>query len=284
MSRHDHQIAQEQMSNPETDHPEQGIYLYGIGLAEGPAAAPALSERDDLFTIQSDDLVAYVRQVSLDQYSEEAMKKNASDQQWLIDQAREHHAVIAGIHERSTIMPATFGSVYDSVDTVRQALTSRADEISQRLSTICESDEWAVRIYFVAEGALDRVLERDPDLKRLAQQLSDASEGRSYMLRRQVQSRTQAALEQYQDELVDSVFRDFEPHTVIIQPEELKDHGGDSNRGEQISRSSLLVRREDRERFLSEAERIHVEIEHIELEITGPWPPYSFATLPAERD
>jgi hypothetical protein len=284
MSDQNRLMDQEESGNSDPDNSQRGIYLYGIGLSEGLDVESLESESEDLFAIQTDGLAAIVREVDLNQFSEESLKKKASDRQWLIEQAQKHHAVIAALHERSTVMPATFGSVYESVDTISAALAVQASDLRGQLAEIQDTDEWAVHVFFVAEGAVDRVLERDPDLKRLVQQLEDASEGRSYMLRRQVQARTQAALEQYQDELVAGVFQALGPRTVIIQPEEIKSSRQDSERGEQISRASLLVNRAEREAFLGEAERIHCEYEHIDLEITGPWPPYSFASLPEKRD
>jgi hypothetical protein len=262
---------------------EQGIYVYGIGRASDSSSL-VIQGHPEIYPIVGGELVAYARTVELSDYSEEALKKRADDQAWLISEAQQHHAVIAEIHQQTPFLPAKFGSAYASENDVRKALERSKKAILERLRTLEGCDEWAAYVY-LEEGDLTQiVVERDPELKDLATELKGASEGRKYMLRQRLQSRMKDAIERYETEISQQALNALRPLSEEFQFEPPRDAEATAEDEIEIARASMLVRRDKVEQFISQAERTNQSISEIWLKITGPWPAYSFAQFETEEE
>jgi hypothetical protein len=262
---------------------EQGIYVYGIGRASDSAAI-VIGGHPEIYQIDAGELVAYARIVALSDYSEEALKKRADDQAWLIAEAQQHHAVIAEVHQQTPMLPAKFGSAYATEDDVRNALEQSKQTILERLRTLEGCDEWAAYVY-LEEGDLSQVvLARDSELKDLAAEFEGASEGRKYMLRQRLQSRMKDAIERYETEISQQALNALRPLTADFQFEPPRDAEATPEGEIEIARASMLVRRDQAEQFISQAEQTNQSIGKIWLKITGPWPAYSFAQFETEEE
>jgi hypothetical protein len=262
---------------------EQGIYVYAIGRASDSAEVN-LDEHAEVYSILGEDLVAYVRVVSLSEYSEEALKERADDQAWLISEAQQHHAVIAALHRQAPILPAKFGSAYASEDDVHTALKQSSTEMLRRLDRLQGCDEWAAYVYLVDVDLTQAALTRDPELRELAGRVERASEGVQYMLRQRLQARLKDAIEQYEMELAQESLNGLHPLTEEFQIEPPRE-GEETPEGEpEIARAAMLVRREQMQDFIDRAEELNQGIEAVWLKITGPWPAYSFAQFETEEE
>jgi hypothetical protein len=261
---------------------EQGIYVYGIGRVSDRSSS-VIDGYPEIYQIDAGELVAYARIVALSDYSEEALKKRVDDQAWLISEARHHHAVVAEIHRRAPILPAKFGSAYATESDVRKALEQSKQAFLERLRMLEDCDEWAAYIY-LEEDLTQVVLARDPELTDLAAELEGASEGRKYMLRQRLQSRMKDAIERYETEISQQALNALRALTARFQFEPPRNADATPEGELEIARASMLVRRDQVEQFINQAEQTNQAIAGVWLKITGPWPAYSFAQFETEEE
>jgi hypothetical protein len=262
---------------------EQGIYVYAIGRSSDSSSVQ-LARHSDIYQVHAGNLVAFVQFVDLSEYSEEALKERADDQAWLIAQAQAHHQVIETLHQKMPVLPSKFGSAYASEDDVRHALQEAEQAMLRRLDKIDGCDEWSASIYLVGADLTQAALVRDPDLRKLAEQVEQASEGAKYMLRQRLQSRLKDAIEQYETEIARDAFDALHPLTAELQIESPREAEQTPEGEPEIARASMLVRRERMQEFIDRAEQTNDAIDTIWLKITGPWPAYSFAQLEDQEE
>jgi hypothetical protein len=267
-----------------------GWYLYGIVRARGAGEAnigdstPA-EGADPLETISSDDLLAVVRQTPLSEFSPEALQARANDAAWIEDVARRHNAVIEGVHQTQTILPAKFGCVYAHAEDVQAALHAEHDALLARLRWLDGCDEWGVRLYGDGATLRQRAEAEQTDAKRLQEELASASPGRAYFLRRKLADELDSASERLLDGLRDQAYERFMRHARAGQVghrvtggrlDQLDQLDQDAESVE-IMRATFLVPRDAADHFVEDVRAFAESQPGMWCEYSGPWAPYSFA-------
>jgi hypothetical protein len=211
------------------------IYLYGI--------VPRLS---DLPTIEGIDGAA-LQTVDTEPLS--AVSSSHERVSLRLDErsAWEHERVMDALMALGPVLPARFGTTFESTDSLRLALEREAEELECGLARVCGCVELALRV---------RTLSSD--------EAPSAAHGHSYvqeMLR--ARQRQEAILTQTVEPLNEFAVRSKEAATAS------RDAG--------VS-MSYLVRTHNVEHFCAEVRRIQRENGQLALSCTGPWAPYSFTS------
>ncbi len=262
-----------------------GWYLYGImrraHVAEVTAAlAPA--EGEPLQALEQGELAAVLQPVPLEEFSAEALRARAEDVAWLEAMVREHNRIVAGIHQFSPVLPARFGVVYASRDGLRAALAERYDQLLELLQQLAGCDEWGVHL-FADRQALHRLVEAHPALQRLKSELTTATPGRAYLLKRKLADELANITEEALDELARAGYARLGRVAVAGQLRPRPSASAEGSGEREVFHAILLVPREQRAAFLEEVQRLAEEQAELRCEYSGPWPPYSFASPVEEQ-
>ncbi|MER7081498.1 Gas vesicle synthesis protein GvpL/GvpF [Saccharopolyspora kobensis] len=250
-------------------------YVYGIVRDPGPE--PTLGAQgiagSAVRLVRQGELAALVSSVDAAEFDAEALRKNLEDLEWLEATARAHNRVVLAAAATTTTAPFGLATVYFHDDRVREVLAERAEEFSQVLHSIDDSAEWGVK----ARADLD-----DPALRRGTGEAgaeAAAGPGASYLrqLKEQRESRQNAentALElagQVHAELC-SLARASRSHPP--QNRELAGYAG-----LMVLNCSYLVDKSAGDEFTATVRRLSDDYQALDVELTGPWPPYSFAQI-----
>ena len=270
----------------------RGWYLYGITrrgpLADVLAAADAAQPAGDgiaapgsaapLQLIECSGLAAVVRPVALADFSLAVLQDRLRSARELEAMVRSHNGVIEAIHDRQAILPAKFGVVYANTRDIVSALRTACDTLLPRLHRLDGCDEWALHLYADRAVVRDRIAARNPEIGRLREEHAAARPGRAYFLERQLRGELDAATRQAQVTLAQGAFDRLSRAAVAGQVSPLGP-AADASGEVEILRAAFLVARDDVERFEAEVHAAADAGEGLRCECTGPWPPYSFATL-----
>jgi hypothetical protein len=251
---------------------ESGIYVYGVGRdlppeglekVEGVGGAP-------VEVVEHDGLTAVVSPVSLDDFGEDALRRNLEDLGWLESTARAHHAVVDAAAAFAAIAPLGLATVYRSEDRLRAALEERGEEFTRALDRITGRTEWGVKAY----ADLKKATPSAP----AGQDATASGPGTSYLKRRRVEHHTE---EEARREVlavagdIDGELRDIAVTGRLHRPQDPQLSG---ERGWMILNAAYLVDDESAEDFRAAVTRLADLRPEIRLQLTGPWAPYSFAT------
>jgi hypothetical protein len=249
-----------------------GWYLYGIVAAdtEAPAKAPSVDPENEVVSLAEGPVAALASRVSLVEFDEETLPQRLADAEWLEEKIRAHEQVLEAALASTTVVPCRFCTVYRSEEDLRAFLAEHADDLRDALARLEGRVELGVKALvdparFTAE---------------LEQAASQATSGRAYLEARREEQRLGAELVRFQGELAGNLHERLlgaaeDGVTLDLQSREVS--GRDE---EMLFNGAYLVG--DREQFEEELAQAALEArEHgVELEVTGPWPPYNF--VPAE--
>jgi hypothetical protein len=251
---------------------ENGVYVYAvsrdlpgdaIGRIRGVGGAPVR-------LVEDRGLAALASTVSLGEFGEEALRRNLEDLDWLESAARAHHAVVDASAASAATVPLGLATVYRSEDRVREVLRERREEFTRALSRITGRTEWGVKGYAdlnesVTSGATGEGTATDRP-------------GTSYLLRRRAERHTEE--EARSDvmafaERIDGELRHIAATGRLHPPQNPQLSG---HEGWMILNAAYLVDDARADDFRAAVARLADMRPDVQLQLTGPWAPYSFAT------
>jgi hypothetical protein len=281
--------AAHQAPSPRDDSaPTMGVYVYAVAEAAtgGPAVA-GMRGIDDApvraVTSEAGGLQALASDVPLDQFGDEALKRNLNDLPWLSATALSHEATVEAAMAEATIVPLRMCTIFRDDDGVREMLEREAPALTAALARLRGSQEWGVKV--IADGnAFAGAVARDNDRVSAAQAEPVATgEGAGYFaaLRRDRVTREEvgAELDHRTRQIHDAVAA--LATDVRLHPPSNRDLA--EYEGEMVLNAAYLVPadRTAELRALSASLAEQHGADGLTVDLTGPWPPYNFSMLAA---
>jgi hypothetical protein len=247
------------------------VYLYAVGGAALRTVLPAgLSGIGDapIRVLVADRLAGIVSSVDPLEFGAEPLRRNLEDLSWLAATARAHHAVVEACWRREPVAPLRLATVYVDDDNVRAMLHDRQGAFLALLDRIGGRQEWGVKAFAMsgseAEQANDNVD-------------AEVGPGAAYLQRkREVRDRTSRIRGKVHD-AVEDLHRVLatsaqQSRRYVLQDPRLSGHPPDL-----VLNAAYLVEQSASSAFTSAVDGWRSP--YLQVELTGPWAPYSFATL-----
>jgi hypothetical protein len=213
-------------------------------------------------------LTAAVEAVGLDQFGEEPLRHNLEDFDWLAATARAHDAVISTIARHGPIVPMRIATVFLDDGRVRELLETRRDQFVAALERVTARDELGVKAY-----ADPKVLTGDIEPTDSGEKLS----GTAYLMRRRRALASQDDAFRIAAAHAERIHAGLLKHAVDGKRKPASDRRLSGREGWTVLNGTYLVAKDEVDAFRAAVATIERNTPGIELEITGPWPPYSFA-------
>ncbi|MGW9117853.1 GvpL/GvpF family gas vesicle protein [Streptomyces sp. NPDC055663] len=252
-------------------------YTYAVARDADGTLTEALSELSGVSDApvhlvrarEGPDVVVAVSPVPERDFQEAALQVHLEDLDWLESVARSHHHVIEALAARTTVLPLRLATVYLDDERVRVMLRSRHEAFDHRLTDLAAQVEWGIKLYVETAASSESPADADA--------VPGLSPGRAYLKQRRAQRH--AREEAYQDaeraaERVQAAARAHAVDRVQHRPQQ-----GELARGpgENVVNDAYLVPLRQAEEFRADVARAADGIPGVRIEVTGPWPPYSFA-------
>jgi hypothetical protein len=253
-----------------------GAYVYCV-LA-GDACPPLEDMRGvdpshAVRAIRHAGLTALASDVSLTEFGAEPVKRNLNDRQWLERTARAHQGVLDRALAAGTIVPLRLCTICAGDDGVRALLERDHDVLTNTLERLAGREEWGLKLI------VDPRPLRDASPSPAAEGPATApGSGHAYVARLR---RGRAAREEAQRvsrAAAQSIHRALAAEAVAakVLRKPSRELFGDA--GELVLNSTYLVEKARTAEFRALAAELGER--HcppaMRLELTGPWPPYSF--------
>ena len=256
--------------SPTSTPDDTGLYAFAIMPARPVdlAGVPGIDGAEPLRIVQHGELGLVVSRMRMDLMAD-VNEEDLSETSALAVLARRHDEVVRKVFDLGPVLPLRFGTVVADEDGAHRLLEHYAAAARRRLAHLDTHREWGVRLTREAPG---------PDADTGEQERAERAQmsGTSYLAaRREALQRGQRA-EQETAALVQRVEEALSEYAVDVA------HRGAAGSGSGgLADLAYLVPEGRQSAFLDAAERLRKEVadEQLLLDLTGPWPPYSFATL-----
>jgi hypothetical protein len=246
------------------------VYLYAVAQNLDPAGLRTVTgvSATPVRTVEQAGLTAVVSTVPISEYGAEALRNNLEDLAWLERTARAHHDVVAVTARHAVTAPVRLATVFHDDQRVTSLLEECGPGIAQALARVAGCAEWGVKIY----GESRSRAEPEPEEVGL-------SPGTAYLRRRDRQRRGNEDAFRAMAQRAEEIHGALAAHAVAIRFHRPQDPKLSGHQGMMLRNTAYLVK--DGDAFTAALGRINTGQDGLRVEITGPWPSYSFATLEA---
>jgi len=254
---------------------ENGIYVYAVGRRPPAEAQPRMRGVADapVTTVEEEGLTAVVSPVSLEEFGEDALRRNLERLDWLEATARAHHAVVDAVAEHAVVVPLGLATVYRNAERARGALRDRHEEFTRALARVTGRTEWGVKIY----ADLGEAVSRTAGSGAPEPVAADARPGTAYLRRRGAQRHDEEEARREVLTLADRVDDELCAIAATRRLHRPQDPQLSGERGWMVLNAAYLVDDERAEDFRTAVARLAGMRTELRLQLTGPWAPYSFA-------
>jgi hypothetical protein len=234
------------------------VYLYGISQPSRKKVQLHAEAVDGQAAIKALRLAGHdcwISRVDRNEFAER-LAENMENLEWLATVGVRHQRAVADLAAKVEILPARFGTVFLSDDSLRDHVEGSRKSIQSVFKKITGSEEWGVKVFQSIQSERPAMIE--------------AASGTDY-LKRKAQS--------------------VMPHSKEGDPEldrfsqSLRDLSVDATAGGKASsgqpnllwHGSFLVKRSRHEQFSDALKQFTAKHgQRYRVECSGPWPPYSF--------
>lgn len=253
---------------------EHGTWVYAVTESVGPDLLTGMTgvAGEPLRTTGATGLTAVVGTVPLATFGEDALHRNLEDIDWLARVAHAHDAVVAAVARAVPAVPFRMATVYFDDSRVRSLLDGRGDGFRAALSHVAGRAEWGVKALL--------------DVSHLAEAApagagapGESGAGAAYLRRKREQHQARERIDQLALDHADEIHGGLAALAVDACLHRPQSAALARQKLPMILNAAYLVENDAAGEFAQAVGRQDDRHQGVVLELTGPWPAYSFASI-----
>jgi len=257
------------------------VYLYCLLPAEAEVALEGLTAMEaerPVRLLPAGKLQAAVSDVGED-FAEASLNTRVRDLEWLSPRAVRHHDVIDRLYQQCPeLLPLTFGAIFHSEASLRERLLAQERELSGRLDALRGKQEWDLRLSRDEETFREKLSGHSEALRQLETDMAGKPPGTRFLLERKAQNLAAREAQRVGAEIREEVHATLSTDALDAHKDPLLTPA-ESPRTRLELRSAYLVEAGGAAKLQATAEALAARYADLgyRLELTGPWPAFSFA-------
>lgn len=259
---------------------QTAFYLYCLTRAGSlpELQGDGLTDGVPLVTIDFADTSAVVSEVPLNEYCGESAESNLQNLAWVGPRALRHAEIIELVRSFSPVLPARFGTLFSSVESLQKLLEWNSHRIHQFLDAVSGKDEWSVKVLSSRDSIAARLFA--DRLARQSEAFDRMPPGLRYFKERQLKTAVEREVSGWVSEVLTACASELSQCSADWQKRDIR--GAQEEReGVRVANWAFLVDRQAKEDFMSRISRANAENNQTGMffDVSGPWPPYSFTPV-----
>ncbi len=258
---------------------KKAIYLFCIArldLLPPLAGKKGVDGTEELFVEEFDGLTAVVCEVPLEEFAGSSAEARLGDLAWVGPRAVRHAQVVAEVMKYSPVLPASFGTLFSSLEALGRLVQVNRAEIANFLASIEDKEEWAVKGFLSRSKATEAIASRSLAEQREA--LKSMSQGLRYFKEKQIRAEAERRLNAWLKEVSSRVADALTGCSVKWRKRDIVHQTGEGSGEETVLNWAFLVKRSSLPAFRGRITRANSDLrdQGLSFSSSGPWPPYSF--------
>lgn len=262
-----------------------GYYVFGI-IDTTPMDVPVevfpergMSEGYAVYGITVGNAQAVVSRVPLEEFGAQALQDNMEDMAWLEQHVCQHEAVLEHMMAQGTIVPMRFGTLYSSETGVHTMLATHQDAFLALLKRLKDRREWGVKVYADMPTLRAQVCQNHPRILALTAEINTQTAGLAHFLKKRREKLVLEEVEAHIRAWVSSCHEALRIHAEAHAWSPVQE--ARSSHTQRLAMNvAYLVPRAHESAFKEVLAACQAKVEkEFHLDLTGPWPPYSFVNL-----
>ena len=228
-------------------------------------------------TVAAGGFTVLVSDVDLAEFGEVALRRNLENLTWLEEVARAHHHVIDAASGLFPLLPTRLATVYSSHAAMAAALARRQEELRAALRRVGGRVEWGVKAYLAPQQDA-----RDTEQPAGGQVGGETAPGEggaglAYLKRRRAQLNAGERSARAALAGARAVHEELSGRAAQARLHPPQSPQLSGNQMPMLLNTAYLLDASASDGFASAVAAAATAHPELRLELTGPWPPYSFA-------
>jgi hypothetical protein len=256
----------------------EGIYVFCFARAHGiPALKIAgLDDRFPVWKWEFKDVMAAVSKISVEDFTGPAAEARLQDLSWVGPRACRHQEAVEQVMRYSPVLPTRFGTIFTSLKSLEKLLEMHHGIICRFLDRVADKDEWSVKGLMDRAKAKERAL--DLIFTREEGRLSSLSPGMRYFQEQRIRSDAGKEIHGWLKETRKKITDDLGRYAMDFCELKVYSRGATGIDTDIVLNWAFLVSQKTKEDFRARIEQTNADNaqQGLFLQLSGPWPPYSF--------
>ncbi len=255
------------------------IYIYCI--SNGPSELGDKLKSAGIQSLAVENFYVFLKYVPESEYSEDNFKRNLSNISWLETNAREHVGVISELMEQNTVIPFKFGTIFLSEESLRKFISDYSDSLTDNFQHLKNMEEWSVKIYCDLKALSIKIDELSEETAALEKQIMASSPGKAYLLKRKKTDLIENEMDRICKNYGQDYFNEFANLSEATGLNNLLPKDFTGREDTMILNAVFLVHSKNVTDFNHTKDMLTEKYGNFgfNIEITGPWPPFSFISI-----
>ena len=256
----------------------EGIYLFCFARPHLPATlnVSGLDDRQAVSQWTSQGIAAVFGKASLEEFCDSEAESRMKDLSWIGPRACRHEEVVQQVMHYSPVLPARFGAIFSSLDSLENLLKIHVKTISQFLDHVDEKEEWSVKGLLDGEKAKEKLYSTTMAIE--AERLASLSPGARYFQEKRIRSDIGNKLNLSYKKKLQEIAKSLDRYASDFCTRKMLSRDATGMGMDMIANWAYLVPLNFTEKFragVDQVNEIHGQGE-LTFQLSGPWPPYSF--------
>jgi Gas vesicle synthesis protein GvpL/GvpF len=263
-----------------------GLYAYGlVDKNPEPLAIVGIDKKSHVYPVEGKDSCVMVSEIDIDIFQNQ-VKKLVSEltgsaeavQSGAEEMLQAHEDVVDALMKSTTVVPFQFGTILKDEQAALKMLQEYGEKFKSLLSKFIGRAEWGMKVYANQQEFMHYMVQIEPEFKHLEEKRDGLSRGAAYLLGRKMEEELKdkalARLAKVTEAIFHTLGKDaYEGKVNTTLPQRLT-----GKKKEMILNTVYLVEGEKAATFCKQGKRLmeHYGAMGLDLEVSGPWPPYSF--------
>ncbi|GAB6098316.1 hypothetical protein JCM16358_01950 [Halanaerocella petrolearia] len=255
---------------------DKGIYFYGVTLNREwkDYKIKGIDSNYHLHKIKNGDLNGLISIVPLAEYGHPAIDENIENLSWLKEKSEVHMNILRSVMDHSQVIPMKFCTVFYGEEKIKKLLEQNYTELYETLEYLSDKEEWSCKLYVDKGGFIEKYKESKQDLN----DINSMSKGASYFKKKKLNNELEEKARKELYNIGNDIYNQIKELGIECQRNDNLGREITRIEKEMILNTAILVDDRVKEKMITklnkELDRLNKE--HIDIEYTGPWPPYNF--------
>ncbi|MFA4902384.1 MAG: GvpL/GvpF family gas vesicle protein [Desulfobaccales bacterium] len=257
----------------------QGLYLFCLArLNRLPSIlkAKGLDGQSPLEVAGYQDLAAVLSPVSLEDFCGPDAETRLQDLTWIGPRVIRHQEVVAEVMRHSPVLPARFGTIFSTPQSLNEVLKRHHDTVAGFLDRITDQEEWAVKGMLDQAGAKAKLFSLK--LAKEGDRLAALSPGLRYFQEQRLRAECDQELQLWLKDVCQELWVSLREYAADVRERRLLSREASGSDQDMVWNWAFMVPQTAVPAFLARVRDAGAQYAHrgLAIDCTGPWPPYSF--------
>lgn len=265
---------------------QHGLYAYGlVGLYPEQLDIVGIDKKHKVYPVVGRELCVMVSTIDIDTFQEqvkdlvsELTKTTDSTHSGAEEILQAHEDVVDTLMKSTTVVPFKFGTILKDEAAAAKMLQDDEGKFKQLLAKFSGRAEWGLKVYADRQEFIKHMLHSKPTCTGLEEKREKLARGAAYLLGKKREEELKDDVVAQLAQVAEVIFQELGKDAYTAKLHKTLPQKLTGNKKEMILNTVYLVERENAACFCQQGEELIEQYTAmgLELEVSGPWPPYSF--------